>query len=68
MNEYVGVWIHPDTLGREYEVGDWVMVESFDETIVIEISEVDDKGTLYWSGNRWVVPINQIVAVKQTAE
>ena len=65
MNEYIGVWVHPDTLERDYEVGDWVMVETLDDSLVIQVSKIDDEGTL-WHFNNWIIPSDQIVAVKQT--
>lgn len=66
MNEYIGVWVHPDTLERDYEQGDWVMLETLDDTLVIEVSKVDEQGVL-WHFNNWIIPKEQIVAVKQTA-
>lgn len=65
MNDYIGVWVHPDTLGRELEVGDWVMLETLDDTLVIQVSQIDDEGTL-WHFNKWIIPSLQIVAVKET--
>lgn len=63
MNEYVGNWVSLTDLNRPLEVGDLVMMETLDDTKVVSISNIQDDH--YWHFNGWIIPDNQIVAVKQ---
>lgn len=61
-NGYTGVWVHPSELLRAIVPGDLVMMETLEDTLVVEVSAI--KEGKYWHANRWVIPQNQIVAVK----
>lgn len=63
MNNYIGIWISLNELNREIKVGDWIMVETLEDTLVIEVSKIHN-GEL-WHFNNWIIPRKQIVAIKQ---
>lgn len=62
-NEYTGKWI---ALEDEYEIqiGDMIMLETIDEVLVVEVAKIDEEGTL-WHYNGWILPRDQIVAIKE---
>lgn len=65
-DKYIGYWHSIDFLFRDLVVGDLVMVETFDEPIIVEIHEIDENGVLWThSGHRWIIPYNQIIAVRE---
>lgn len=43
-NDFTGVWIHPDQMDKELEVGDYVMVEGNCEPIIHEVISIDENG------------------------
>lgn len=62
MNRYVGIWVSPKDLNRDIKINDLVMIETLEETLVVEVVKIED-GEL-WTID-WVIPKGQIVAVKQ---
>ena len=67
MNEYVGMWIHPKDLGRDIEVGDIVIIETFGDSLVVEVDHIDWADKLYHYNN-WIIPRHQILAVKSSVD
>lgn len=63
MNKYVGDWIDLSNLNRDIVVGDLVMVDTFGDTLVVEVSEIKDDEL--WHCNGWIIPKHQIVAIKR---
>lgn len=61
-NEYIGTWIGVSYLRREIQIGDLVIMETFDDAIVVEVSKIADNKL--WHHNNWIIPKEQIVAVK----
>lgn len=62
MNRYVGIWVSAKDLNRDIKINDLVMIETLEETLVVEVAKIED-GEL-WTID-WVIPKGQIVAVKQ---
>jgi hypothetical protein len=62
FNKYIGVWIEFKDLNREIQIGDLVMLETLDDTLVVEVSKIKDNEL--WHFNNWVIPKRQIVAIK----
>lgn len=62
FNKYIGVWIEFKDF-REIQTGDLVMLETFDDTLVVEVSKIKDNEL--WHFNNWVIPKQQIVAIKK---
>jgi hypothetical protein len=63
---YTGEWITLKAFldsGRELEVGHLVMCDTLDGVLVDSIAKVDEEGIL-WHSNRYIIPINQILAVQ----
>jgi hypothetical protein len=63
-DRYLGNWHSYDFLFRELEVGDLVMFETHDGVEIAEIHRIDEDGDL-WHYNRWIIPTEQIIAVKE---
>jgi hypothetical protein len=61
---YIGNWVKPEDLGREIQTGDLVMMETLDDTLVVEISKIKDNEL--WHFNNWIIPRKNIVAIKQS--
>lgn len=62
MNRYVGIWVLPKDLNRDIKINDLVMIETLEDTLVVEVVKIED-GEL-WTID-WIIPKGQIVAVKQ---
>lgn len=63
---YQGIWVSPDTIDREIDIGDMVIIETLEDALVVGVSKVED-GEL-WHYNGWIIPRNQIVAIKLLEE
>lgn len=64
-NDYIGRWISLKELKRDIRVGDFVMVETLEDTLVVEVSKISSDNQL-WHFNDWIIPKHQIVAIKKT--
>lgn len=64
-NSYVGKWISLEELDRDIVVGDLIMLETSEETIVVEVSKIT-QDTELWHSNNWIIPRRQIVAIKES--
>lgn len=64
MTDYTGLWLHPLNLGRDMAVGDYVMIETLNEVIVEQVTEIKGGQLWYFNGCAQTIPHDQILAVK----
>lgn len=66
-NDFTGTWIHPDQMGRELEVGDYVMAEGNPEPIIHEVTSIDENDYAC-DRDGSMIDYDHIVAVKKVTK
>ena len=63
-NDYIGEWNALEDLNREVQVGDLVMIETLDDTLVVGVAKIE--ADVFRHLNNWIIPKHSVIAIKKS--